>query len=67
MIRYWKLEHVILTSVLGPPELLAIALVRDGNGVAANKAVLGTARPPVGATHYRDSVNEPWRPVAELS
>ena len=62
---YWRLQHATLVSVLGPPELIAAAENRDGNGVCANRVVLRRWI-PYGVTGWRTSPDAPWRPMAEL-
>lgn len=71
MIRYWLLDGkagVVLTSITGPQELIDLALARDGNGGAANKAIIrGQGKKiPVGAIAFRDDWRAAWRPIEEL-
>lgn len=64
-IIYWKLQFTTLMSVLGPPALVATAEARDGNGVAANKAVLGH-RIPYGVRGWRLTPLEDWKHMNRL-
>lgn len=69
-IRYWLLPGVagrpgvVLTTVCCPA-VANLAISRDGNGGAANKAVVRDRgqKVPHGATHYRDDWRRPWQPI----
>lgn len=56
---------LVLMSIFGPPELVELALARDGNGGSANRTVLRRWR-PAGAEAWALSATGPWRPLAEL-
>jgi hypothetical protein len=61
---YWKLKHVILTSITDP-RIAALALARDNAGVQSNHVVC-RHKVPSGAEAWAYSDRGPWRPLAEL-
>jgi hypothetical protein len=66
LLVFWRLPTgILLTSVLGPPELVEEASKRDHQGGSANKAVL-RRHIPYGATAWSTTSAGPWLPVSDF-
>jgi hypothetical protein len=64
-VIYWLLRSgTIITSIVDK-ELVEMALSRDSNGRCSNAAVCRQIVPTF-AEGWRDSLDGPWRPLAEL-
>jgi hypothetical protein len=63
-VIYWRLKHVVLTSVTDP-QIADVALGRDTNGVTANRVVC-RHKVPFGAEAWAYNDRGPWRSLTEL-
>lgn len=64
-VVYWRLQHVVLSSILGPKALVDAALAADQNGVSANRVVV-RAWIPYSATAWATSERGPWQELKTL-
>ena len=62
---YWRLRHVLLTSILGPKELVDNVLATDHDGGTAGRVVV-RQYVPHGATAWATSDKGPWQPLNTL-